>query len=232
MQLTRQPDPTHGKPCHLPPDGRAATIDFNVSHQAGLVVLAGARRADALQLGVDVVCVGERKNERQTVQREGFECWVDMHAEVFSDADLHSIKAVGEGGGGSTSGSTSTVDGRLRRFYAYWCLKEAYVKLVGQGLLAKWMKDVEFRGVRIPRPAATWGGATHEGDGDPWGERVVGIEVWVGGSRVEDVGIVLQAFEDKYMIGTAMKRTAASAAAIVPTFRILDLQRDVYPFAV
>ena len=218
VQFTRQSDPKHGKPCHLPPDGSAATTDFNVSHQAGLVALAGCRLAEA-QLGDDVVCVSER-NERQTVQRERVDYWVDMHAEVFSAGDLQGIKETSE---------VDTIDLRLRKFYAYWCLKEAYVKLVGEGLLAKWMKDVEFRGVRIPRPAtATWSKAAK---GEPWGERVTGIEVWVGGRLVEDVEMVLQAFEETYMIGTAIKRTTESAAAIVPTFRILDLEKDVYPLA-
>ncbi|KEF52136.1 uncharacterized protein A1O9_11762 [Exophiala aquamarina CBS 119918] len=39
---------------------------------------------------------------------------------------------------------------KLRRFYAYWALKEAYIKMVGEGLLASWLKELEFLDVTAP----------------------------------------------------------------------------------
>ncbi|KIW74134.1 hypothetical protein Z517_12544 [Fonsecaea pedrosoi CBS 271.37] len=39
---------------------------------------------------------------------------------------------------------------KLRRFYAYWSLKEAYIKMVGEGLLASWLRELEFLDVHAP----------------------------------------------------------------------------------
>jgi len=105
----------HGKPCFAP-DGRKHQVDFNVSHQAGLVTLVGCAANDAL-IGVDITCVNER-NEKRMIDKEGFESFVDMHVEVFSQADLEAMKAC-----------AGSLDDKIRTFYAYWALKEAYVSL-------------------------------------------------------------------------------------------------------
>ncbi|KAK5050543.1 hypothetical protein LTR84_003824 [Exophiala bonariae] len=44
---------------------------------------------------------------------------------------------------------------KLRRFYAYWALKEAYIKMVGEGLLADWLKELEFLDVVAPVPPSS-----------------------------------------------------------------------------
>jgi 4'-phosphopantetheinyl transferase len=67
IKFGRKRDPKHGKPCALlapttpHPSPLPAPIEFNVSHQAGLVALVGCK-ADILdaELGVDIVCVNER----------------------------------------------------------------------------------------------------------------------------------------------------------------------------
>ncbi|KAK4913981.1 hypothetical protein LTR66_017180, partial [Elasticomyces elasticus] len=42
---------------------------------------------------------------------------------------------------------------RMRKFYTSWALKEAYIKMVGEGLLAPWLRELEFEGVPVvPAP--------------------------------------------------------------------------------
>ena len=146
VQLTRKGDPKHGKPAIKPPHGGAAPVDFNVSHQAGLVALAGCSSALGL-VGVDITCANER-NDQRAIDAHGFDAWIELHEQVFSPADLRAMKARTPG---------LDVPAKIRRFYAYWCLKEAYVKLEGEALLADWLQDVEFRNVKVPYAAAQTG---------------------------------------------------------------------------
>lgn len=48
--------------------------------------------------------------------------------------------------------SNDIIEAKLRRFYTFWALKEAYVKMTGDALLADWLHQLEFRNVRAPRP--------------------------------------------------------------------------------
>lgn len=203
VQFTRTGDPVHGKPAHAPATGDSP-VDFNVSHQAGLVMLAACAAEDA-RVGVDIVCVNERGRALAQVRQLGFEGFVDMHADVFSMQDLRAMKA-----------PTGDLNIRLRRFFAFWSLKEAYVKLVGEGLLADWLKDVEFRNVRVPFPADGARDGSHI-----WGETIRGIEVWIREEKVPHVELVLQAFENEYMIGTAIERLRPDAMARDPCYDIV-----------
>jgi 4'-phosphopantetheinyl transferase len=62
------------------------------------------------------------------------------------------------------------IDAKLRRFYTFFSLKEAYIKLVGEGLLAPWIKEAEFRNVRAPRQGSPARCSTH----GAWGGKAVG----------------------------------------------------------
>jgi len=221
--FTRRGDPKHGKPCYVPARQDSPTLDFNVSHQAGIATLIGCR-TPGIEVGIDLTCVNEReKSDLQTIKDEGFDYWVDMHAEVFSDADLQNMKRAQQTiNGKSMPMETSS---QLRTFYTYWCLKEAYVKLVGEGLLAKWLTEVEFRNVEIPKaPVCEIGDTTHM-----WGERITTVEVWVKGQKQHDVSMTLQAFEDHYIFGTAY-RQRSSLQGDDTAFEILDLEVDVLPY--
>ncbi|KIW25202.1 uncharacterized protein PV07_08400 [Cladophialophora immunda] len=59
-------------------------------------------------------------------------------------------------GGGNTkffqNHEARIINMKLRRFYAYWSLKEAYIKMVGEGLLASWLRELEFLDVHAPPP--------------------------------------------------------------------------------
>lgn len=208
IHFTREGDPVHGKPCQKTTNGQPPLVDFNVTHQAGLVALVGCMASQA-RVGIDIVCVDERR-ESQMIKREGLEKFVDMHEEVFSDADMSNMK------------NNDLNDGeRLRRFFAYWALKEAYIKLVGEGLLAQWLKYVEFRNVRYPRPAT---------GPRAFGETMSNIEVWRNGRKVDDVELSLQAFEDKYMVAVAVQKIQP-LSSINPEFVLLDVEEDIYTAA-
>lgn len=226
VQFSRIGNAKHGKPCLVLPSQQEGHVDFNVSHQAGLVALAGCSGVDAM-FGVDIVCINER-NDYRLIGREGFDSYVDMHRDVFSDADVAAMKAPTPASHttsrppiGEPRGSQLETDAKLVRFYAYWCLKEAYIKLEGEGLLEPWLKDVEFRNVRCPEP----------GESSSWGETTRDIEVWFRGKRVENVTMVLQAYQENYMIGTAIKARTPEAMNVNSQYLNLNPEDDIYPSA-
>jgi len=62
--------------------------------------------------------------------------------------------------------SNAVVDKKLRRFYAMWCLREAYVKMTGEALLAPWLKDLEISDAQAPDAASEIQDATTLGRGE------------------------------------------------------------------
>jgi len=147
------------------------------------------------------------------LEKEGFEGFVDMHEEVFSRADLEAVKA-----------TTGSLDEKLRTFYAFWALKEAYVKLEGEALLANWLQETEFRNVQVPAPMSK------EELGNSTSTRP-SIEVWFRGAKQNDVELFLAPFEDNYLIATAAKKSEGSRFTGLPAMKILDLEEDILPFA-
>ncbi|KAI7299278.1 hypothetical protein KC315_g17692, partial [Hortaea werneckii] len=113
----------------------------------------------------------------------------------------------------------------LRRFYTYFCYKEAYIKLAGEALLAPWLRQLEFSNVRSPRPGTQARCSTH----GTWGEEVDDVEVRLHGRPVDDVRMKIQAFEENFMLSTAIQ--GAVEGLKIPAFQKLDLQADVMAFA-
>ncbi len=246
------------KPCYTPSHPYRKPVQFNVSHQAGLVALVG-HASSSSKIGVDIVCVNER-NDYGIIDSEGFDGWVNMYREVFSLRELDDMKnqlpsiilengtvvssnELGtaarcckrntssritlHSGEAKTIGSNVIIDGKLRRFYAFWCLKEAYIKMTGEALLADWLRDLEFRNVRAPCPATTSGTAA-----DRWGETVKDVEIWFKGTRFHNVRMELQAFEGDYLIATASTDATPGSLAEsgdFPTFEEVNIQKDIYP---
>jgi len=257
VRFGRRRDPTHGKPCALLPDGNPAPIEFNVSHQAGLVALVGCKTSE-VELGVDIVCVNER-NDYRLIDSEGFDGWVDVYQEIFSPEESWDMKynvdpfklldgtvvtsenlgrhdrccarnqdliATLASGEKKKFSSDLLIDAKLRRFYTYWCFKEAYIKLDGEALLANWIKELEFKGVKAPDP----GTVARCNTLGSWGERYDGTEVWLKKRRLEDVRIQIQAFEEDFMISVAAKPTSGMPE-ILTTFESLHLEEDVMEWA-
>jgi len=257
VEIARKGDPVHGKPSALMPDGRFAALDYNISHQAGLVALVGwtpsqSNKKKPVHVGVDIVCVNERDDYR-SIDRDGFDGWVDIYEEVFSEAERWDMKynvdsvtlldgrtlgpevigrndrcvrrdieltATLPSGQKETFNSDLLIEAKLRRFYTFFCYKEAYIKLEGEALLAPWLKQLEFQNVRSPQPGIVARCSTH----GTWGEKIEDVEVVLHGKKVEDVNMTIQAFEENYMIATAIKGDISSA---MPAFFKLDLEHDI-----
>lgn len=185
------------KPIYADPATGRSPLDFNVTHQAGLVALVAATGAE-IDVGCDVVCVSERATrDHQVVGSEGWAKYVDMHADVFAPGEAAYL--VGLSGEAGSSAKEKT-EYKLRSFYTLWCLREAYVKMTGDALLASWLKVLEFRNFKPPLPQAEMGKEREDG-GD-----VVRIgDVWFEGREVEDANICLRSVGPDYMTCTALR---------------------------
>lgn len=273
VRVARKSNEKHGKPCAVDIAGQPIPgIDFNVSHQGGLVALIGYDAlvgssfaqsetidgsVDEVKCGVDIVCVNER-NDYRTIDEEGFDGWIDIYEFVFSNEERWSMKydvdyiTLKDGSilnsqelgrhdrcisrnktiNVTTSGckevsfpSNLIVEAKLRRFYAYFCYKEAYIKMTGEALLAPWLKQLEFSNVRSPKPVVKPTYSTH----NIWGEEVDDVEISLHGQPVSGVRMKSLAFEENFMISTAVQ--CELQCLQIPAFQKLNLQTDVLAFA-
>ncbi|KAI0201692.1 phosphopantetheinyl transferase [Astrocystis sublimbata] len=201
----------NGKPVYKDAAGRQPVV-FNVSHQAGLVSLVAAHNYDAanggdsskVEIGTDIVCVDERqRRDHQMIRTEGWPKFVDMHSEVFGHSEGAYLKT------GLTAlpkyQALQTEDERrdfkLRAFYTLWCLREAYVKMTGEALLAGWLGDLVFQAFEAPEPGT--GFAQSEDDAP---EQVIRRhDVVFEGSKVDDANICIRSLGPNYMTCTAVR---------------------------
>lgn len=195
------------KPVYCAPDGSEPLI-FNVSHQAGLVVLvAVVDPPPGFCVGVDVVCATERRRrDHEMVRAEGWPSFVDMHADVLGQAEATALRNLPQADG---------LDGPLRRFYALWCLREAYVKMTGEALLAPWLRDLEMRSFCLPSD-----------DGGP----APAPEVWFRGRPVNNVDLCLVNFLGEFMICTAARMGTDGMSLSAGDYVVLDVE-EVLSFA-
>ncbi|XP_015578332.1 L-aminoadipate-semialdehyde dehydrogenase-phosphopantetheinyl transferase isoform X1 [Ricinus communis] len=96
-------------------------FNFNVSHHGDFVAIASE---PVCIVGVDVVCCVEPQNETITEFIHSFNSY-------FSSLEWNTII------------NSGTSDEILVEFYRYWCLKEAFVKARGSGLV-NGLNKVEF----------------------------------------------------------------------------------------
>ncbi|KAF4278805.1 hypothetical protein CNMCM8057_008541 [Aspergillus fumigatus] len=272
ISISRTPDP-HRRPCFIPsPALTEATdepipgIEFNVSHQASLVALAGTiipqshgaspnpttvfanpspssvPAPSVPQVGIDITCVDERHARTSSAPstRDQLAGYVDIFAEVFSSRELDTIKNLG-GRFPADAQDGEAVEYGLRLFYTYWALKEAYIKMTGEALLAPWLRELEFTDVIAPEPAPAPG----QGSAENWGEPYTGVKIWLYGKRVEDVRIEVVAFETGYIFATAargaglgaesrpLSRDAGVAVSVDRWMHMekIDIDRDIAPCA-
>ena len=206
------------KPCYIPVPPASTTVEFNISHHGILVALV-ACAGETLKLGVDVVQMNWER-DHLAVLKDGFEHWANIYEAVFSEREISDIVHYCTG----ESDLIEDIRAKLRHFYAHWCLKEAYIKMTGEALMAPWLKDLEFRNVNVPPPVKQMTAARGNG---VWGQICSDMETFFRGSKVTDVKMELQAYGDDYMVGTA----ASNVSARLDAFEELDLVRDVYSVA-
>ncbi|KAJ5310371.1 uncharacterized protein N7443_002832 [Penicillium atrosanguineum] len=211
----------------------ANKIEFNVSHQASLTILAGTVEPDGLQLqklaaahipgerpqvGIDITCVNERKPI--TTYAALIE-HVDIFSEVFSMRELDTMKKpqlvlsqaqkLGYARNFSFHREDDVVRFGLRLFYSYWALKEAYVKMTGEALLAPWLRELEFTNVIPPDPvepllaskSCSTPGQKIPQSPKNWGAPYTDVVVSKGLEILKSVRVELVAFESDYIVATA-----------------------------
>lgn len=120
------------------------------------------------------------------------------------------------------------IDAKLRRFYTFWCYKEAYIKLDGEALLANWIPQLEFKHVRSPRPGTPARCSTH----GVWGERISDAEVWFKQKHMKECRMEIQAYGEDFMVGVAAKERGWESGGtqlpeVLTEFRSLHLEEDV-----
>ncbi|KAH6671703.1 hypothetical protein B0J14DRAFT_79236 [Halenospora varia] len=263
---------TNGKPCFIPPSNSQShvNIDFNASHQAGIVsLIAAVGFKGHVDVGTDVVCADERlSKDYENIEKDGFFEWVDMHADVFAESECSfmklgslSEKEVGleeaqiSGFGRDALSrcqrrntkvhvkvtkkdgmeerveidSNVVIDAKLRRFYAMWCLRETYVKMTGEALLASWLKELEILDVQTP--------AAQELIQDPnsleEGGTAQNFRIVFKNRPVTDVTMVLSALGPTYMVGGAVRASNAveRPQTSMGKWQNLNLERDILAFA-
>lgn len=206
----------HRKPCYYPSSSKNSRIEFNTSHHGTLVSLVGC--TGEFQLGTDIAQVNWEK-DFLSVKKQGFEAWANIYEAVFSDREVADIV---EYCPPANYNWEEQIRAKLRHFYAHWALKEAFVKMTGEALMAPWLKDLEFRNVQVPLPPNQM---QRESRQENWGQTCGDVEIWFNGVEKSNVKMELQAFGEDYLIATA----AANAGAKFLPFEELDVKLNVYP---
>ncbi|EEH07682.1 4'-phosphopantetheinyl transferase NpgA [Histoplasma capsulatum G186AR] len=288
--ISRTPAP-HKRPCYIPPhppqpsppaDGNqnqnplipVPNIEFNVSHQASLISLAGCispspRSLDETpspqplytpsannnhndnnnhvpsppQIGIDITCTDDPSRRHRAPPRTEAELhdFIDIFAEVFSANELAAMKAYPRSSsGGGTANLQESITHRIRLFYTYWALKEAYIKMTGEALLAPWLRDLEFANVVVPAPPLSHLSpypSTSTSSSSLWGVPETGVRAMLYGREVPEVRLEVVAFGNDYIFATA-GREGGFGNSMGPheegarwdEFRLVDIERDVEPF--
>ena len=228
------------KPVYRDPATGKCPLDFNVSHQAGLVALVavhgrGTTAPGRVDVGVDVVSTSERRDrDHAMVRADGWLRFVDMHADVFADSEaaylkhqiLSSVPGLRRG-----ADQEEILDFKLRCFYTLWCLREAYIKMTGDALLAKWLKNLEFRHFVPPAPTASFYAAPRE-DGSSQ-VTVSRSDLLFYRQPVTDANVHIQSMGPDIMCCTAVRTTPDAEEGLsykLGSFRMLSID-EILRFA-
>ncbi|QSS51796.1 4-phosphopantetheinyl transferase [Histoplasma capsulatum var. duboisii H88] len=154
-------------------------------------------------------------------------------------------------GGGGTANLQESITHRIRLFYTYWALKEAYIKMTGEALLAPWLRDLEFANVVVPAPPLSRPSPSPSPSPSPypyasasasasslWGVPETGVRAMLYGREVPEVRLEVVAFGNDYIFATA-GRGGGFGNSMGPheegarwdEFRLVDIERDVEPCA-
>ena len=182
------------------------------------MVLVGALQVGK-SVGIDVVRIEDRGTRIDWEREGGWEGWVRVFEEVFANAEIQALLDFQPRHTGSEHELRTA---KMRLFYAYWALKEAYIKMTGEALMAPWLKDLEFRKVKAPDPVAT----------EQWGRAASDFEIWLRGTRVDTVTMELQAWGKDYLIATAVHGIKQGETEdAFPICEDVMVERDIVPNA-
>ena len=208
-EISQTRDVQNGKP-YFKPGG----VEFNVSHHGDVVVLVASTKP-GLKVGIDVVKVDTERDRRGLDQGGGFAGWVRNFGDAFSDRETKTM--VESYSQDSSLDKETLLRKRLRLFYANWAFKEAYIKMTGDALMAKWLKDLEFTKVE---PPGTPDPETVDGR-MAWGD-VTSTPIVLEGNPVEKVKIELQTLGEDYMVATSI-----SEEERLPGFEEIEIPQSI-----
>lgn len=123
----------------------------------------------------------------------------------------------------------SIIEAKLRRFYAMWCLREAYVKMSGDALLAPWLKELEILDVVAPE--------VKEGIRDEFslekGETIRQFATYMKGKVMRDVKTEMTAMGVHYMMGGSIRvpKEHQMSDVVFGDWVELDFEKDVLAVA-
>lgn len=191
---------------------------------------------NATRVGIDITCVGERRgNDRTPKTLKDLASFVDIFADVFSLREMLIIKnprltlvKAHQYGYGNMFLDPDLKEGTLfgdeekltryglRLFYSYWALKEAYVKMQGEALIAPWLRDLTFTNVIPPDPSPYLSDTDFtepipvQGHSLPrsprlWGRPYRDIKITLKSHPITDTRMQLVAFRSNYIIATASR---------------------------
>ena len=189
-EISQERQTQNGKPYF-----KKGGVEFNVSHHGQIVALI-ATTAPGVHVGIDVVQVDLARDRRGVESEKGFEGWVQSFRDVFSPSEFSTLRNLTPGL--PRPDSEETLKMKLRRFHVNWALKEAYIKMTGDALMAQWLQQLEFTSTMPPSPVRA---------SDPlkwtWGETMV-TGVTLHGKPVEGARIEIDALREDYMVATAV----------------------------
>ena len=260
VTISRWPAP-HKRPYWSPTPSWPGTfgLEFNVSHQAGLIALIGCKtperdsssqpdlHLDVLhsdtrhnesnvvsrpRLGVDITCTSEsHRGPKQITTSAGFAKWVDIFTEMFSSRERDEMQhsPIPTTISDSQTEEAKTL-AKLRRFYTYWSLKEAYIKMVGEGLLASWLRELEFSDVvppSVPDQENEWGPTFNSATiNNP-----ASFKILLQRQPVQGVSMTVSSYGSTFIVATAMNEATSTPANPEPEWRLLDIEQDIRPCA-
>jgi 4'-phosphopantetheinyl transferase len=189
-------------------------------------------------IGIDITCTTERERRNsQSIPKTEAElrAFIEIFSEVFSDREIQDMKS-------PSAPAPQSIHDRLRRFYTYWALKEAYIKLTGEALLAPWLRQLEFVDVVVPEPPMQM----VDDDRPEFGAPYAGTRILLHGKELKDVRIEVVALGDEYIFATAAKGPGIGKPIVVDAdegsntespvdrwnpFRPIDIESDIGPCA-
>ncbi|KAI2787917.1 4'-phosphopantetheinyl transferase A [Penicillium oxalicum] len=232
--LSRTPKP-EGRPYYA--SKTEIRVDFNVSHQASFTILAGvivpskeqlARQSAAQgvvasppRIGIDITCVSERRKPMETMRE--YLNFISAFDSVFSPQEmaimqnplstLRRARDLGLAEAFPLDDEATLINFGFRLFYSHWALKEAYLKMTGDALLADWLQELEFTNVIPPpmadrfaaqRPAGSDSGVDNcQNSSQQWGVPYTDIRIFKHGTEIHGVRLQLEAFEADYILAIA-----------------------------
>ncbi len=104
-----------------------------------------------------------------------------------------------------------------------WCLREAYVKMTGEALLAPWLKELEISDVQAPDAASDVHGSTSLVEGGA----VKNLNIFFKGAKVTDVKMELLALGPAYMVAGSVKIPKGETTLTMGPWRELNLEEDI-----